>query len=688
MDPENMSGLALLLSNPPPRGIREFIPLQGPRRQECDENAQTQLFVLCAKCKALETRLQELPECTEKLGFYEYTEHYESADLLRDSFKRGCHLCTLIWHSFTKRSPGEKYETLDSDEDWHNIKHEAITIIMRSGGGYPAIQPEFASGSSHASSRPTINIEIKPLRRHTLPFPLPTTPLSPVSTNAASCRSFYRACKENCDRTHTRCHMRLNKTRELPARLLRLTPASGGSSIATGTAPCVQLVPTRGNGFELPADTEFAALSYCWGKSHGLRLEKSNYQSLIAGIPFDQLPATIQDSILVTIELGLQYLWVDALCIIQDLSEDWSHDVARMWSVYQGCSIAIAASGASDSREGLFAARDPLQLAPCILANVAAAHFWETSPWHLETRGWVVQEQLLPARSIKFGSYISWECMELSTNEFGLDVTLIKTDLPRTLSSLVLEPEKTGPFDTFQFRDIWCEIITGFMEAKLSDKSDRLAAIAGLSSAIQRRTDWEWVCGLWRPFLLRELLWFRKDDHIEPTGLGPSWSWASYNGGTVLRDGEPGRPGGWTEVAEVIRVSYGSGEQVKFLPAELELSGGLYRIHKQNGRDGEYLAVEGWRKIILATFDEKDRPWMDDEMALPLGISEGLLLGHAFCGGFTLTGLIVVPTRGRTAFKRVGVFMLHSIVMKLEDNMKLLYGSDGKPLAHRMVLLV
>ena len=64
----------------------------------------------------------------------------------------------------------------------------------------------------------------------------------------------------------------------------------------------------------------YVALSYVWGGIHKLQLTKSTAQLLETpgALKTEDLPATVADAIEVTRALGERYIWVDALCIIQD----------------------------------------------------------------------------------------------------------------------------------------------------------------------------------------------------------------------------------------------------------------------------------------------------------------------------------------------------------------------------------
>ncbi|ROW17855.1 hypothetical protein VPNG_00809 [Cytospora leucostoma] len=469
----------------------------------------------------------------------------------------------------------------------------------------------------------------------------------------------------------------------MPTRLLHITPSSGG----TDDTPYVRLVLT---GPEFSKDTEFAALSYCWGGRHGLQLEESNYQSLMEHIPFDKLPATIQDSIRVTIELGLQYLWVDALCIIQnqDSNKYWTEEAGKMCDIYQGCSIAIAASGASNSTEGLFAARDPLQQAECLIGTSLITLRLEpyrpqARDWALDTRGWALQEEILPARSIRFGSYVSWTCRELSVNEFGqIENEREEGNLPRDFFTRILEPQPANPVDEGETYELWRRIMYRYTSTKLSERSDRLVAIEGLRSAFEKRTGWACAGGLWQSFIMRELLWCRIG--AEPSGLRPSWSWASMDGTLRLC---PKQTDGYKDIAKLVGVSPSSGGRVAFdSPRTLELSGVLCRTGETSSRLWLKLSLfgEGWPdNRLYATYDDKTRMWMEGDMGLPLRADE-------YSG---LDGLIVVPGRGSGTYKRVGYFFTvpmskASGARVVERLVRSLEGSSEEPSIHQNLQLV
>lgn len=103
------------------------------------------------------------------------------------------------------------------------------------------------------------------------------------------------------------------------------------------------------------AKGEYACLSHCWGSHQLLRTLIGNLEAFKHdGIPWDQLPKTFQEAITFTRSLGLQYLWIDSLCIVQDDISDWNKEAANMAAIYQNSFITLAATDAANSREGLF----------------------------------------------------------------------------------------------------------------------------------------------------------------------------------------------------------------------------------------------------------------------------------------------------------------------------------------------
>lgn len=61
----------------------------------------------------------------------------------------------------------------------------------------------------------------------------------------------------------------------------------------------------------------YTTLSHCWGKHLPFKSTESTLASVTAGIHFDALPKTYRDAISITRGLGIRYIWIDSLCIVQ-----------------------------------------------------------------------------------------------------------------------------------------------------------------------------------------------------------------------------------------------------------------------------------------------------------------------------------------------------------------------------------
>ena len=93
----------------------------------------------------------------------------------------------------------------------------------------------------------------------------------------------------------------------LPRRILVLEPQPGSDEIA------VRLQETHS-----PTKAHYATLSHCWGAQQTCVTTTMTLQSHLQGIPWNELPKTFRDSISYCVKLHIRYLWIDALCIVQD----------------------------------------------------------------------------------------------------------------------------------------------------------------------------------------------------------------------------------------------------------------------------------------------------------------------------------------------------------------------------------
>lgn len=171
---------------------------------------------------------------------------------------------------------------------------------------------------------------------------------------------------------------------------------------------------------------QYAALSYCWGSSKKIvsaRTLASNLQSRLYGFALSSLPQTLQDGIIVARRLSILYIWIDALCIVQD-SKEWAIEATKMMQYYEHAYITIVATSVTVADEGfVFKRPSYVHLA---LTNAwidkpgRALHFsypqYRNSSGDINdsignSRGWTLQERLLSGRLIFFTRHGTWfEC--------------------------------------------------------------------------------------------------------------------------------------------------------------------------------------------------------------------------------------------------------------------------------------
>lgn len=124
-------------------------------------------------------------------------------------------------------------------------------------------------------------------------------------------------------------------------------------------------------------------------------------------IEFDSLTKTFQDAITVARQLGIQYVWIDSLCIVQDDRREWVSEAKRMEFTFAGAYCVLAATLAEYS-DG-FLRRSPAHFtrlgnkAPYGFVTKSGADFErDVEKGQLGARGWILQERALARRTIHF----------------------------------------------------------------------------------------------------------------------------------------------------------------------------------------------------------------------------------------------------------------------------------------------
>ncbi|KAL9107679.1 MAG: hypothetical protein Q9227_007486 [Pyrenula ochraceoflavens] len=338
----------------------------------------------------------------------------------------------------------------------------------------------------------------------------------------------------NCCCNHDICNDSLTP-RELPTRLIDL-----GEEKEIRPQLCVSK--------ELSPETIYCTLSHCWGKAVVLELRQDDIGAFMENIPVNKLSRTFKEAMEICRRLGLRYIWIDSLCIVQDSQEDWAAEASRMSSVYTHSHVNIAATSSPNGQHGCFRDRKPDQHRTLLDVPHPESKFLitETYPERIFTmptiedgplyqRAWVVQEAWLSPRVLHFCGglgvpEIYWQCHEQEASEFypeGIPPFYPKV-LKQKLRQVDPENRATWTDDRSYLHYIWCGLVDMYSRAALTySQKDRLVAVSGLAKRLGDPK--YYVAGLWEPLLPAHLLW-----SANTAGYGrlnaPSWTWAAVDG--------------------------------------------------------------------------------------------------------------------------------------------------------------
>ncbi|KAH7009334.1 heterokaryon incompatibility protein-domain-containing protein [Macrophomina phaseolina] len=354
---------------------------------------------------------------------------------------------------------------------------------------------------------------------------------------------------QECERNHPVC--RLTAKPFKPTRLI---------DVGTQDAPEVKL-ETEG----IPG-LRYVALSHCWGPPDPerpiLKTESSTITEREKGIPLNIMPKNFRDAILVTRRLGLQYLWIDSLCIIQDSVEDWRREAAMMDQVYIHAYVTLAATSTSTSHDGFL--ERPLKeevRVPFVSQKDGSVHghiylrqVMDNRPCKYETnvecskwndRGWTLQERFLSRRLVHFCRDQSYfECRSAIWAEDNHKIQHLPTptsiaDQAGSQNGAETEnkwDDKHGYNDKIErIFEHWFHIVAQFSARQLTYGADKLPALSGLAKETSSAGPvGRYLAGIWEEDLAYGLLWICcANDHefsSAPSYRAPSWSWASMDG--------------------------------------------------------------------------------------------------------------------------------------------------------------
>ena len=345
---------------------------------------------------------------------------------------------------------------------------------------------------------------------------------------------------QECDATHKRC---TKNDSILPRRVLDVGDARHKHLALYGSSQ--RYAP-------------YGALSHCWGKNPVLRTTKANVKDHERAISLRSLPKNFQNAVTICRGIGIRYLWIDSLCIIQDDKSDWETQSAEMSTIYNNAYLVLAASQAANSTNSFLDRKDEsfsetpqldaknsLKIAKLKNPNGTVSHIYcrkrNSEPLHqhrykveeppLNRRGWVLQENTLSRRIVHFtNSEVLWECIECLKCEC---MEIEDDDLEensRITAGMVRNAQFTRTKAYNAPEDLhkrWLHLISRYKGLVLTHDSDRLPALSGLARLWQSRGAGEYLAGIWRDHMPESLLWM-KEKNTECKRwdgyMAPSWS--------------------------------------------------------------------------------------------------------------------------------------------------------------------
>ena len=504
------------------------------------------------------TRMQ-FPVDKRKTPLYRLQPNFHAVSV---SANHGCHICSLFVNQFQIRRRGNlDLETSPDTSDC--IVGLLFNRTPKVEGALYDLVMTFEIFSLKKSV--SLKLQLRPIEGQEIPiigvperglkFPVIDTRTCTYAPTAHekghSCRleTIYEWLEE-CLKHHKLCRSVSEAASKLgtpPARLIDIGLASDFSDL--------RLLDVS---LDLPLP-RWVTLSHCWGPpgSISLRLLQSNVDELKKQIPFGSLTKNFKDAIMTARHLaerfGTLYLWIDAICIIQDSDSDWARESIKMGHLYSNSLCTLFACRGTDPSAGLWEPPTALSMHECCIEGgpnsclrgrwqIRDIYAFENSVQrsHLCSRAWVHQEDNLATRRLYLASgQLYWGCCQGIKQEMNPKLVLLKPSLSantggHSLLAIQCDPDLTRQQKLDKTYSIWLEIAAHHSGRGITRATDRLPSVAAMAKVIgdwQKSPD-DYIAGTWKNFFWACILWeIRSPDKATKAENGsPSWSWTSVTG--------------------------------------------------------------------------------------------------------------------------------------------------------------
>ncbi|KAI3401140.1 hypothetical protein diail_286 [Diaporthe ilicicola] len=396
-------------------------------------------------------------------------------------------------------------------------------------------------------------VEDEEKKRHSHPFAY-ETPVAFGDTGSKRSLQQIDDWVRECISTHKLCG---EEQKMLPDRVLELTAVPDDEKTLR-----VRLVETGG------IEALYVCLSHRWGPSTpSCRTMNDNVAQQKKNIDWNKLLKTFQDAALVTVALGVKYIWIDSLCIIQDNAQDWMVQAAKMCDIYRGAYVTLAASCSDDSTQGMFRKSSccrtvkPRGQGPSYAVRRAPEHpTWDQvgimqmqPELPLLTRSWVYQERLLSPRIVHFTRYeLMFECSQPgegptycecqglpggawggAAGGYGAGAGDLTTHRKFNHAEVLRASPPPGDSsgggggggdgvggggddNLLAVRRYWHQLLQEYSGYRISSTADKLPALAGIARQYGTAHPelGRYVAGMWEQTLVYDLMWFSKQGDL------------------------------------------------------------------------------------------------------------------------------------------------------------------------------
>ncbi|MCJ1246474.1 hypothetical protein MMC30_003682 [Trapelia coarctata] len=480
-------------------------------------------------------------------------EHHPSFLALKESGAAGCEFCNLLLHAIQKRAEDPAFKGYIPA--WSEA--EAVTVRSTKFGEQKVAVGHKDVGAFRGRAVPSEWGEVPEILLSSRDSSLLTLTRKDEPTSIdlgmqddAEMRVL-NYWLQNCHQKHENC-VGTDPSGFVPTRLI---------DVGLPDSPEVRLVLTSRADLK---DPRYLALSHCWGLTmpSSATTTSATLSERLQAIPLAGLTRTFADCIDIARRLGIQHVWIDSLCIVQNSKEDWETEAAQMASVYSNAYCTVSASASADGNGGCRVDEYYQPYGPVALEwskkdengattierirvyssfSTPLVNVLITDP--LSKRAWTLQERELSPRVLHYSKdTIRWECRSLkASTQFPWEDGLAFNRAFRAFDAGQIAPTKASVQDKAQLernQQAWFGTVLNYTGRALTKETDRFPAISGIARAVQSVTGDTYHAGLWSSNLINCLLWASAwydakglTSHTRPkSDLAPSWSWAAVSG--------------------------------------------------------------------------------------------------------------------------------------------------------------